>query len=73
MINFLTSDEIKLNVIDAEDPEISDYNMQPDTSQLSEQPKTCLQESDDVPRDITSLFDNSLFKLDTSVVPKVLK
>ncbi len=53
--------------------QVSDYNMQPDTAQLAEQVKTCLQESDDIPRDITMLFDNSLFRLDTSVVPKVLK
>ena len=47
--------------------------MQPDTSLLAEQVKTCLQESDEVPPDITSLFDNSLFMLDTSIVPKAIK
>ncbi|KAJ8313480.1 hypothetical protein KUTeg_008967 [Tegillarca granosa] len=73
IIRFLTSDEIRLNPIDAEDPEVSDYNMLPDTAKLSDELKTCLQESDDVPRDITTLFDNSLFKLDTSLVPKAIK
>ncbi|KAL3869444.1 hypothetical protein ACJMK2_042125 [Sinanodonta woodiana] len=73
LINFLTTDEIKLNVIDADDPEISDYNTLPDIAKLSEQLKTCLQESEDIPRDITQLFDNSLFKLDTSLVPKAIK
>ncbi|XP_062589670.1 intraflagellar transport protein 52 homolog [Saccostrea cucullata] len=73
LIRALTSDEIKLNPIDAEDPEISDYNMLPDVAKLAGQLKTCLQESDDVPRDITMLFDNSLFKLDTSLVPKAIK
>ena len=47
--------------------------MQPDTSLLAEQVKTCLQESDEVPPDITALFDNSLFMLDTSIVPKAIK
>lgn len=47
--------------------------MLPDTAKLSDELKTCLQESDDVPRDITTLFDNSLFKLDTSLVPKAIK
>jgi intraflagellar transport protein 52 len=73
LIKFLTTDEIKLNLIDAEDPEISDYNQLPDVARLSEQLKTCLQESDDIPRDITTLFDNSLFKLDTSLVSKSIK
>ncbi|KAL4235510.1 Intraflagellar transport protein 52 [Mactra antiquata] len=73
LIRFLTTDEIKLNAIDAEDPEISDYNSLPDIAKISANLKTCLQESDDIPRDITSLFDNSLFKLDTSLVPKSIK
>ncbi|XP_021361844.1 intraflagellar transport protein 52 homolog isoform X1 [Mizuhopecten yessoensis] len=73
LIRFLTTDDIRLNPIDAEDPEISDYNMLPDVARLAGDLKTCLQESDDVPRDITSLFDNSLFKLDTSLVPKAIK
>jgi intraflagellar transport protein 52 len=73
LIKFLTTDEIMLNLIDAEDPEISDYNQLPDVARLSEQLKTCLQESDDIPRDITTLFDNSLFKLDTSLVSKSIK
>lgn len=73
LIQYLTTDEIKLNAIDAEDPEISDYNQLPDVARLSEQLKTCLQESDDIPRDITTLFDNSLFRLDTGLVSKSIK
>ena len=53
--------------------QIADYNMQPDTGLLAEQIKSCLQETDEVPRDITSLFDSSLYKLDTSLVPKAIK
>ena len=53
--------------------QVADYNMQPETSLLSEQIRACLQETEEVPRDITSLFDSSLFKLDTTLVPKVLK
>ncbi|XP_052258135.1 intraflagellar transport protein 52 homolog [Dreissena polymorpha] len=73
LLQFLTTDDIKFNVIDADAPEISDYNMLPDVAKISEHLKTCLQESDDIPRDITTLFDNSLFKLDTSLVPKAIK
>ena len=53
--------------------QVADYNTQPEVSLLAEEAKACLQETEEVPRDITSLFDNSLFKLDTSLVPKVLR
>ncbi|KAK3090664.1 hypothetical protein FSP39_013510 [Pinctada imbricata] len=73
LIRYLTTDEIKLNPIDAEDPEVADYSTLPDIAKLADELKTCLQESEDVPRDITTLFDNSLFKLDTSLVPNAIK
>ena len=47
--------------------------MQPEIALIAEEAKACLQETDEVPRDITSLFDSSLFKLDTSLVSKVIK
>ena len=40
---------------------------------MAEQVKSCLQETEEVPRDITTLFDSSLYKLDTSLVPKAIK
>ncbi|XP_033123649.1 intraflagellar transport protein 52 homolog isoform X1 [Anneissia japonica] len=73
IFRWLTTDEITLNAIDAEDPEINDYNMLPDTAKLAERLRSCLQENDDTPRDFNALFDDTLFKLDTTVVPKVLK
>lgn len=73
LITLLTTDDIKLNQIDAENPEISDYNLLPNIGTMAEQPKSCLQETEELPRDITTLFDNSLFNLDTSLMPKVIK
>ncbi|XP_002730611.2 intraflagellar transport protein 52 homolog [Saccoglossus kowalevskii] len=73
IFQWLTTDEIVLNAIDADDPEISDYNMLPETAKLAERLRVCLQESDDVPKDFTALFNDTLFKMDTSVVPKVIK
>ncbi|XP_067126224.1 intraflagellar transport protein 52 homolog [Centruroides vittatus] len=73
IFQFLTSDSIKLNAIDAEDPEISDYYTIPSISKLSEQPFSCLQESEEVPTDYTKLFDTALFQLDNRVLPKVIK
>ena len=49
-----------LNRIDADDPELSDYNMIPDTCRLVEKPLVCLQESDEIPTDHTRLFDTKV-------------
>uniref|UniRef100_W5LZL0 Intraflagellar transport 52 homolog (Chlamydomonas) n=2 Tax=Lepisosteus oculatus TaxID=7918 RepID=W5LZL0_LEPOC len=72
LFQWLMTDEIHLNQIDAEDPEISDYTMLPDTGRLSERLRVCLQEGDENPRDFTSLFSTSLFRLSTSALPQVI-
>ncbi|XP_064420508.1 intraflagellar transport protein 52 homolog isoform X1 [Latimeria chalumnae] len=73
VIQWLTTNDILLNQIDAEDPEISDYTMLPDVAKLSERLRVCLQEGDENPRDFTTLFDMAMFKLDTTALPKVIK
>ncbi|XP_023662128.1 intraflagellar transport protein 52 homolog isoform X2 [Paramormyrops kingsleyae] len=72
VFQWLMTDSIHLNQIDAEDPEITDYTMLPDTGCLSERLRVCLQEGDENPRDFTSLFDMSLFKLSTDSLPRVI-
>ena len=77
IFDFLTNDEdgpgIKLNEIDAEDPEISDYNMIPDTCRLANAVRVCLQESDEIPADYTRLFEHRLFNISTSLVPSSIR
>lgn len=73
LVQWLTTDEIKLNVIDAEDPEISDYNMLPHTEKIAENVKSCLQEGEEIPSDFSHMFDRKLYKMDNSALPKVLK
>ncbi|XP_031809839.1 intraflagellar transport protein 52 homolog isoform X3 [Sminthopsis crassicaudata] len=73
VFQWLTTTDIHLNQIDAEDPEISDYTMLPDTAMLSERLRVCLQEGDENPRDFTTLFDLSIFQLDTTSLSKVIK
>ncbi|XP_032406366.1 intraflagellar transport protein 52 homolog [Xiphophorus hellerii] len=72
VLQWLMSENIQLNQIDAEDPEIADYTMLPDTGRLSEQLRVCLQEGDENPRDFTSLFDMSLFNLSPNSLPEVI-
>lgn len=73
VIQWLTTDEITLNTIDADNPEISDYNMLPHTGVLAERWKSCLQEGDDMPSDFTQMFERKLFRMDTCILPKVLQ
>ncbi|XP_069369110.1 intraflagellar transport protein 52 homolog isoform X2 [Paralichthys olivaceus] len=73
VLQWLMTDNIQLNQIDAEDPEITDYTMLPDTGFLSEQLRVCLQEDDVYLRDITSLFDMSLLKFSTDTLPQVIR
>ena len=40
VMKWLTTDDIELNTIDAEDPEISDYHMLPNTEKLSDRYKS---------------------------------
>ncbi|TRY80327.1 hypothetical protein TCAL_10174 [Tigriopus californicus] len=69
IFEFLTTDNISLNKIDMDDPDISDYQMIPDTCYLSNRLRSCLQESDEVPSDFTRLFDTKLYSISTSMLP----
>ncbi|KAJ3105814.1 Intraflagellar transport protein 52 [Phlyctochytrium planicorne] len=73
ILQICTSDKIVLNNIDASEPDISDYHYLPDTAKLSEGLRSCLQESEDLPKDFTTLFDHKLFTFDNSVIPQALK
>nr|CAD7199472.1 unnamed protein product [Timema douglasi] len=74
LFRFLTTNDVKLNQIDAEDPEIADYNMIPDTARLADRPRVCLQESaDEIPMDYTQLFEQRLYSINTGVVPAAIE
>lgn len=63
---------IKLNQIDADEPDITDYHYLPDTASLSERLRVAVEESEELPRDFTKLFDLTTFKLDTNMIPTVI-
>lgn len=74
LIQWLLGDEsINLDQMDADDPDLSEYNHLPDTEALSEQLRSCLQESEELPRDFTKLFDTDLFKYDTALIPECVQ
>eukprot|EP00758_Cryptobia_borreli_P014173 Tbor_TRINITY_DN5899_c3_g1::TRINITY_DN5899_c3_g1_i1::g.6562::m.6562/K19681/IFT52; intraflagellar transport protein 52 len=63
--------KVKMNQIDADEPDVTDYHHLPDTGALSQKLRVAVEESEDLPRDFTKLFDFSTFKLDTSKIPEV--
>eukprot|EP00741_Cyanophora_paradoxa_P002771 tig00000630_g2691.t1 len=68
----LGSDGIEMNSVDADDPDINEYHHVPDTGALAERLRCCLQESEELPRDFTTLYDEKLFKFDTSLIPEAV-
>lgn len=73
MFKWLLNDrevEFERNVGDEE--AISEYAHVPDITALSDRLRSCLQESDDLPKDFTTLFNDKLFKFDTDMVPDAL-
>jgi intraflagellar transport protein 52 len=73
VLQFLTYDGFSLNVIDAEEPDISEYNFIPNITSLSNRIKTCLQDSEEIPRDFTKLFEMDLFAFNMKNLPIVIK
>eukprot|EP00331_Platyophrya_macrostoma_P006041 CAMPEP_0176428450 /NCGR_PEP_ID=MMETSP0127-20121128/13158_1 /TAXON_ID=938130 /ORGANISM="Platyophrya macrostoma, Strain WH" /LENGTH=383 /DNA_ID=CAMNT_0017810137 /DNA_START=152 /DNA_END=1303 /DNA_ORIENTATION=- len=72
-LKFFFGNEVELEAPKSEEQETQEYSHIPDISSLAEQLKSCLQESEDLPRDFTTLFDTSLFKYDTNLVPDAVK
>jgi len=69
---------LKLNDCDlsyayGDEPELSEYNHIPHTQGLAMNLRSCLQENEPLPRDFTQLFDDSLFKFDTDLIPEGVK
>ncbi|CAF0815531.1 unnamed protein product [Brachionus calyciflorus] len=73
IIKYLTDETCVLNQIDCDDPDINEYNNIPNINNISDRVKTCLQDSEEIPRDLTKLFDDDLFALDMRNLPKVIR
>ncbi|XP_022696737.1 intraflagellar transport protein 52 homolog isoform X2 [Varroa jacobsoni] len=72
IMQLLTREDVKLNQIDARDPDITDYTTVPDIAYLADRPLGCLDESEELPSDYMNLFELNLFKLDNLALPTVL-
>lgn len=66
------NDEGNLEEIVKNEIELSDYNHVPDITALADRLRSCLQESDELPKDFTTLFNERLYKFDTDLIPECL-
>jgi intraflagellar transport protein 52 len=73
LVKYLTDEACSLNQIDSEDPDINELNYIQNLNKVSDRVKTCLQDSEDIPRDVSKLFDSELFSLDMQHLPKVIR
>ncbi|AYU78130.1 intraflagellar transport protein 52, putative [Leishmania donovani] len=64
--------KLKLNQIDADEPDITDYHHLPDTASLSERLRVAVEQHEELPRDFTQLFELDSFKIDTDKIPDVV-
>merc|ERR1712096_102843 len=64
---------VKLDAIDSEEPDIADYHHLPDVGSLAERLRVCLESPEELPRDSTTMFDLSMFKFDTDLIPESVK
>lgn len=65
----LRVEDLPIHQQDADYPDLHEYDQLPDMESLAGRLRSCLQESDSVPRDFTKLFDDKLFKFDTNLIP----
>lgn len=73
LLRWLTGAEgIAMDLMDADDPDIAEYHHLPDSEVLAERVRCCLQETEEVTKDFTTLFDDNLFKFDTSLIPEAV-
>src|SRR5690348_12830567 len=69
----LLTEPLKVEAVDEDRPEYQERTEIPDIEALAERYRSCLQESEDLPVDFTTLFDHTLFKLDTNLIPEAIK
>ncbi|KAK9509771.1 hypothetical protein O3M35_007009 [Rhynocoris fuscipes] len=74
ILTYLTTDDLELNSVDIEDPEVSEYTVVADTCSVSERIRGCLMETtEELPSDYLSLFKtNSMYWVGLDHVSKVI-
>mmetsp|Transcript_22150 Transcript_22150/g.28885 ORF Transcript_22150/g.28885 Transcript_22150/m.28885 type:complete len:520 (-) Transcript_22150:119-1678(-) len=73
LFKWLAKDKAAANLTeDRKDTDISEYTRIPNTKALAERVRSCLQEHDPLPKDFQKLFNDTLFKFDTDLIPEAV-
>ena len=69
--------DLSLYALDAEEPDVSEYDQLPDVAALAERPKMCLQDGSGAgpsgaPKDFTQLFVDQMYAMDMDLVPEAV-
>ena len=66
--------DLSLYALDAEEPDVSEYDQLPDVAALAERPKMCLQDGSgaDLKKDFTQLFVDQMYAMDMDLVPEAV-
>lgn len=73
VFKWLLSQEFDFDAGQKDEQEVSEYHRVPDITSLADRLRSCLQESEDLPKDFTVLFNDGLYKFDTDLVPESIK
>lgn len=71
LIDFIKHDDFPINISDARTVEVPEIVRAPDVNHMIDLPILCLQESEPMPEDKTSLIDRKLFNIDNSMLPTI--
>jgi intraflagellar transport protein 52 len=52
--------------------DLNDYTRIPNTVTLADRVRSCLQENEELPKDFQKLFNDTLFKFDTDLIPEAV-
>jgi intraflagellar transport protein 52 len=73
LLRWLLTFDIDLDLGLEEDNDLQDFAVAPDIGNIADQLKSCLQTSEDMNNNFRSLFDYSMFKFDTDLIPEAGK
>eukprot|EP00455_Lapot_gusevi_P005484 TRINITY_DN12348_c0_g2_i5.p1 TRINITY_DN12348_c0_g2~~TRINITY_DN12348_c0_g2_i5.p1 ORF type:complete len:499 (-),score=105.61 TRINITY_DN12348_c0_g2_i5:17-1513(-) len=66
------SEESKIEPLDEDAPESNERVEVPDIEAIADRLQSCLQEGEELPSDFTQLFDDTLYRLDTHLIPETI-
>ncbi|GFV59760.1 intraflagellar transport protein 52 homolog [Trichonephila clavipes] len=73
LIKLLSEDDIELNAIDIQCPDVTDYAPMPDTGKLAGFSYACLQESEEIISESVLMLRTKPYQLDNRHIPKVFE